>query len=155
MNFAEAIFIALSSLRANRLRSLLTLLGIVIGVMAVIAVVSIVSGLNDYVAGKIFNLGPDVITISRTSPVISSLDEWVENQKRKNLYIDDMEALSTACSDCKTVGASVNARARVKFGRNYVDSQIQGNTAEVSSILGNELSAGRFLTQYDVDHARN
>ena len=87
MNFAEAVLIALSSLRANRLRSLLTLLGIVIGVMAVIAVVSIISGLNDYVAGKIFNLGPDVLTVSRTSPVITSFDEWVENQKRKNLYL--------------------------------------------------------------------
>ncbi|PYS39267.1 MAG: ABC transporter permease, partial [Acidobacteria bacterium] len=96
MNFLEAVYIALASLRANRLRSLLTLLGIVIGVMAVIAVVSIISGLNDYVAGKIFNLGPDVVTISRTSPVMRSLDEWVENQKRKNLYISDMEAIQAA-----------------------------------------------------------
>src|SRR5206468_2062337 len=110
MNFAEAVFIALSSLRANRLRSLLTLLGIVIGVMAVIAVVSIISGLNDYVAGKIFNLGPDVMTISRMSPVITSLDDFIENQKRKNLYITDMEAIKAACNNCKAVGASVNMR---------------------------------------------
>src|SRR5215472_9720212 len=100
MNFAEAVLVALSSLRANRLRSLLTLLGIVIGVMAVIAVVSIISGLNDYVANKIFNLGPDVLTVSRTSPVISSFDEWTENQKRRNLYITDMEAIQAACPDC-------------------------------------------------------
>src|SRR3954470_4472461 len=104
MNFAEAVLIALSSLRANRLRSLLTLLGIVIGVMAVIAVVSIISGLNDYVAGKIFNLGPDVVTISRTSPVISSIDDWVENQKRKNIYLADMQAIGAACAHCKAVG---------------------------------------------------
>ena len=155
MNFAEAVYIALSSLRANRLRSLLTLLGIVIGVMAVIAVVSIISGLNDYVAGKIFNLGPDVVTISRTSPVISSLDDWVENQKRKSLYIADMEAIQAACFDCKSVGASAGARARIKFGRQFVDSSINGYTAEVPAILGTELDGGRFFTQYDVDHARN
>ena len=75
MNFTEAVLISLASLRANRLRSLLTLLGIVIGVMAVIAVISIISGLNDYVAGKIFNLGPDVVTVTRMSPVITSLDD--------------------------------------------------------------------------------
>src|SRR5690349_17465783 len=115
MNFAEAILIALSSLRANRLRSLLTLLGIVIGVMAVIAVVSIISGLNDYVAGKIFNLGPDVITVSRMSPVITSLDDFIENQKRKNLYITDVQAIQGSCSNCKAVGASVNMRGRLKF----------------------------------------
>ena len=155
MNFAEAVFIALSSLRANRLRSLLTLLGIVIGVMAVIAVVSIISGLNDYVAGKIFNLGPDVITVSRMSPVITSLDDFIENQKRKNLYITDMQAIQAACSNCKAVGASVNMRGRLKFGRDFVDSQIQGYTAEVPAIRGNELQTGRFLTEYDVEHARN
>src|SRR5215831_2459852 len=107
MNFTEAILIALSSLRANRLRSLLTLLGIVIGVMAVIAVVSIISGLNDYVAQKIFTLGPDVITVRRMAPVITSLDDFVENQKRKNLYISDMQAIQAACSDCRAVGAAV------------------------------------------------
>ena len=155
MNFIEAISISLSSLRANRLRSLLTLLGIVIGVMAVISVISIISGLNDYVAGKIFNLGPDVMSISRTSPVILSLDEWIESQRRKNIYVEDMEAIRAACRDCKSVGATVNARARVKFGRNYVDSTINGNTPEVATILGTELSGGRHLTQYDVDHARN
>jgi putative ABC transport system permease protein len=155
MNFLEAISVALSSLRANRLRSLLTLLGIVIGVMAVIAVVSIISGLNDYVAGKIFNLGPDVITVSRMSPVISSFDEWTENQKRRNLYMSDMDAIQAACRDCKAVGASVNMRGRVKFGRDYVDSQIQGYTADLAAILGTELSAGRLMTPYDVEHVRN
>ena len=155
MNFAEAVLIALSSLRANRLRSLLTLLGIVIGVMAVIAVVSIISGLNDYVAGKIFNLGPDVITVTRMSPVITSLDEFIENQRRKNLYISDVDAIRAACTDCKAVGATVNARARVKFARDYVDSEIRGFTAEAPAIRGYELQGGRFLTEYDVDHARN
>jgi putative ABC transport system permease protein len=155
MNFAEAILIALSSLRANRLRSLLTLLGIVIGVMAVIAVVSIISGLNDYVATKIFNLGPDVLTVSRMAPVITSFDDWVENQKRKYLYMPDMEAVVAACSNCKVVGASVNSRGQVKFGREYVDSQIQGYTADTATILGTDLDGGRLISQYDVDHARN
>lgn len=155
MNFAEAILIALSSLRANRLRSLLTLLGIVIGVMAVIAVVSIISGLNDYVATKIFNLGPDVLTVSRMAPVITSFDDWVENQKRKYLYMPDMDAVVAACSDCKAVGASVDSRGQVKFGREYLDSQIHGYTADTAMILGTDLDGGRLISQYDVDHARN
>ena len=155
MNFAEAVFIALSSLRANRLRSLLTLLGIVIGVMAVIAVVSIISGLNDYVAGKIFNLGPDVLTVTRTNPVITSLDDFIENQRRKNLFLSDMDAIRAACTDCKAVGATVSARAKVKFRRDFVDSEIRGFTADAAAIRGFELKSGRFLTEYDVEHARN
>ena len=155
MNFAEAILTSLSSLRANRLRSLLTLLGIVIGVMAVISVVSIISGLNDYVATKIFNLGPDVLTVSRTAPVITSFEDWVENQKRRYLYMPDMDAVQAACTNCKAVGAAVNARAQVKHGREYVDSEIQGYTADTATILGTALDAGRHISEYDVDHARS
>ena len=46
MLFGEAIRIALQSLRANKLRSLLTVLGILIGVSSVIAVVAITEGLD-------------------------------------------------------------------------------------------------------------
>ena len=67
MHTLEAIRIALQSLWANKLRSVLTLLGVVIGVAAVIAVVTFVSGINDYVAQKIFNLGADVFIISKMS----------------------------------------------------------------------------------------
>src|SRR6478672_7280884 len=155
MSFREAIRLALSSLRANRLRSLLTLLGIVIGVMTVIAVVSFISGLNDYVAQKIFNLGPDVFLINRTAFVTMSVEDFIESQKRKNLYLEDMEAVRKACTDCRSVGGSVNARAQVKYGRQFLDSSIQGYTAEVPGILGNELESGRFLTDYDIDHARS
>jgi putative ABC transport system permease protein len=155
MSFSETILIAISSLRANRLRSLLTLLGIVIGVMTVIAVVSIIAGLNDYVASRIFNLGPDVITISRTEPVIASFEQWLENEKRKNLYLPDMDAIREACIHCRSVGASLSSRARVKSGRDYVDSRISGHTAEVAGILGQELQSGRFFTEYDVEHSRN
>lgn len=155
MSFSEAVFIALSSLRANRLRSLLTLLGIVIGVMTVTTVVSFISGLNDYVAQKIFTLGPDVFIVNRMAFVTLSVEDFIESQKRKNLYLEDMEAVRRVCTDCKSVGGAVNARARVKYGRQYLDSSIQGYTAEVPGILGNELESDRFLTEYDVDHARN
>ncbi len=44
MLFGEIITMALSALRANKLRSLLTMLGIVIGVAAVIAMVALGTG---------------------------------------------------------------------------------------------------------------
>ncbi len=78
MNIAEAIRIALQSLWVNKLRSVLTLLGVVIGVAAVIAVVTFVSGINDYVAQKIFNLGADVFIVFKISPVDTNVDHFLE-----------------------------------------------------------------------------
>jgi len=55
--FGEAIGIAIQSLRANKLRSLLTVLGILIGVSSVIAVVAITEGLDRYMSDKVLELG--------------------------------------------------------------------------------------------------
>lgn len=155
MNFYESVRIALRSLQANRLRSLLTLLGIVIGVSTVITVVSFISGLNHYVAEKIFDLGADVFVVSRTPNVSISIDDWIEAQKRKSLTLDDMDAIQEGCDLCRSVGASQASPSRVKYGREFLsDTQIQGYTADLLEILGTDLEAGRGLTSYDVNHAR-
>src|SRR5512141_2593940 len=106
MNFSEAIRIALQSLWANKLRSVLTLLGVVIGVAAVIAVVTFVNGINGYVAEKIFNLGADVFIVSKQSNVITNIDQFMEGQKRKDIHFEDYEAMSEACTTCRYVGAT-------------------------------------------------
>src|ERR1700677_2769385 len=100
MNSLEALRIALQSLWANKLRSVLTLLGVVIGVAGVIAVVTFVSGINDYVAHKIFNLGADVFIVSKMSAVETNVDHFLAAEKRKNLIMDDYEAALAACGHC-------------------------------------------------------
>ena len=105
MNYLEAIRVALQSLWANKLRSVLTLLGVVIGVGAVIAVVTFVSGINDYVAKKIFNLGADVFIVSKMSAIETNVDKFLEAEKRKNLDMEDYEAVREACRHCDYVGA--------------------------------------------------
>jgi putative ABC transport system permease protein len=53
MQLKEAAKLAVQSLWANKMRSILTLLGVVIGVASVIAVVTLVNGANKYVATKV------------------------------------------------------------------------------------------------------
>src|SRR5438093_3887201 len=122
MNFLEAIRIALQSLWANKLRSALTLLGVVIGVAAVIAVVTFVNGINGYVAEKVFNLGADVFIISKMSPVITNIDQLLEGEKRKDLTMEDYQAVLEGCKRCTLVGASLTDFAgQVKYGRQAIN----------------------------------
>ncbi len=100
MHFLEALRIALQSLWANKLRSVLTLLGVVIGVAAVIAVVTFVNGINGYVAEKIFNLGADVFIVFKVSPAVTNVDRYLEGQKRKDLTMDDYRAVLEGCKHC-------------------------------------------------------
>src|SRR5258708_27959005 len=85
MPFTEAITIALSSLRANKLRSFLTVLGILIGVSSVIAVVAITDGLDGYISDKVLQLGSKSFSVQKMPDVITSRDQWREMKKRKEL----------------------------------------------------------------------
>src|SRR5271156_3170677 len=97
MNIAEAIRIALRSLWANKLRSVLTLLGVVIGIAAVIAVVTFVSGIQDYVATKIFNGGAVFFMTGKRSPVETNVELSVVAKKPKTLGREDYGAARDAC----------------------------------------------------------
>ena len=91
MEFKEAVKIALQSLWANKLRSVLTLLGVVIGVASVIAVVTLVNGANTYVTTKFSSYGADVFTVSKMPQIITSSEDYQRYQKRKNILFADYQ----------------------------------------------------------------
>ena len=64
MLFSESFQMALTSLYANKMRSLLTMLGIIIGVAAVIALVSVGMGVRSNVTNSIASLGSNMLIIS-------------------------------------------------------------------------------------------
>src|ERR1051326_220882 len=123
MNLTEAIRVALQSLWANKLRSILTLLGVVIGVGAVIAVLTFVSGINRYIAEKVFNLGADVFIINKHSSVITNIDQLLEGEKRKDLQLEDFYAVADGCSRCTDLGAMVtNLAGEIKYGQQSIQN---------------------------------
>lgn len=152
MNIAEAIRIALRSLWANKLRSALTLLGVVIGVGAVIAVLTFVSGINRYIAEKVFNLGADVFIINKHSSVITNIDQLLEGERRKNITLEDYYAVAEGCSRCTDLGAVVtNLTGNVKYGQQSITNTfIRGLTPSMPAILNIDLSTGRSINETDV-----
>src|SRR5512145_2038044 len=155
MLFGEAIRIALQSLRANKLRSLLTVLGILIGVSSVIAVVAITEGLDRYMSEKVLELGTKAFRLQRMPDIITSHEQWLEMMKRKRLNMDDLEAVKKACTLCSEVGAQVWTGSNVKRGRiiqkNVGIAGVTENIARIGTIR--ELAAGRHIVQQDVTQA--
>jgi putative ABC transport system permease protein len=104
MAFREAIRIALQSLWANKLRSILTLIGMVIGVASVIMVITLAAGANKFVATKVYGYGADVFTASKQPSVIFSDAEYMKYQKRKDLKYEAYEAIAERCDACSATG---------------------------------------------------
>ena len=57
--------LAVGTLAANPLRSLLTLLGVVIGVTTVVTMMALIEGLRTKVTSDLSNLGANVFTVSK------------------------------------------------------------------------------------------
>jgi putative ABC transport system permease protein len=154
MEFREAIRIALASLWANKLRTVLTLLGVVIGVASVIAVVTLVNGANLYVATKVNRYGADVFTISQQPVIISSYNEYIKYQKRKVISLDEYHALQEQCTLCRQVGALQSTTGLVVYGKeSATDVQIRGYTAFMPEMQNLDIAEGRSFTEADETHA--
>jgi putative ABC transport system permease protein len=154
MQFLEGILIALRSLVANKLRSILTLIGVIIGVMTVIAVVSIISGMNRYVEAEISSMGSTTFLI-RKFGLITSNEDWLKQVKRKNLTLEDMEAIQKGCPDCWKVGAEAVTWAKVKYKNKHLSNMtVVGATANITEIANHEVYAGRGISEFEVEHNR-
>ena len=103
MELIEAVKLALQSLWANKMRSILTLLGVVIGVASVIMVVTLTNGAKVFVTSKINTYGADVVTVSKMPQTFITLDEYLSFQKRRNVTIDDYKAILSDCRSCASV----------------------------------------------------
>jgi putative ABC transport system permease protein len=99
MPFIDAIRLALSQIRVQKLKSFFTLLGVVIGVMFLIAVVSIVEGMSSYMehdfVGKL--VGVNTISLKRNGEFEDvSEEEWRAMQRRPRIKITDVEPVISA-----------------------------------------------------------
>ena len=154
MELREAVMIALQSLWANKLRTMLTLLGVVIGVASVIAVVTLVNGANTFVTTKFSSYGADVFTVSKMPQLITSSEDYERFQKRKNVLYSDYLYVESNCKHCVGIGAQQATTAKMVRGTESVtDSTIRGYTWQMPSLQNLNIIEGRGFTQVDEDHA--
>jgi putative ABC transport system permease protein len=152
MLVGELLRVAWKAVTAHKLRSFLTLLGVIIGVMTVVAVVAVISGLNNYVATKIFSLSPDVFVVTRWG-IITSREEFLAALKRKPISKAEMEQAIHLAKQAERVGASSGTTRLARFeNRKLSDVQISGTTANVAEIRNLDIESGRFFTEPENEH---
>jgi putative ABC transport system permease protein len=156
LQLRESFTMAWVSLRGNKLRTFLTLLGIIIGVLTIIAVVSVIQGLNNYVYTKMSFFGANDFSVQKFSMIGTSLKEFREQLKRKDLTLVERDLIRANCPSCELVGASASSNATVKYGsQSLKDTEVRGVTYldhEIGSVV--ELESGRHLQSQDETNSR-
>ena len=91
----DAILMALSAIRANKLRAGLTVLGVMVGVSSVIGLASIIGGLNGQMEREIDQLGSNVIMVTKNDVMVDH-DELDDSQRNRQPIAVGEEAIAFA-----------------------------------------------------------
>ena len=145
MLIGETFAVALSSIRANTLRSILTMLGIIIGVGAVITMVALGTGAQKAVEDRIAALGANVFTVfagQARSGAVMITDRTV-------LSTDDYDALLRDATLLKAVVPEAQQSLQVVFGNQNRNLQVIGTTANYTDVKNYTVPFGRMFTNGD------
>ncbi|NDD65099.1 MAG: FtsX-like permease family protein, partial [Acidobacteria bacterium] len=156
MRFYEAFRLALSSLRANKLRSFLTLLGVIFGVMTVVAVASVIEGFFRYVDRTVTaDLGTNTVIVDKFG-MITSFDEYLMALRRnKDLTIEDLGYLGERLTLATSIGAQGSTSAEVRAGgEKLTDVGIRGNSSGMINIDTTQAEYGRYIDEVDDERRR-
>ncbi|MFN2538904.1 MAG: ABC transporter permease [Mycobacteriales bacterium] len=155
MNHVETFRTSLEAIRAHRLRSALTMLGILIGIAAVILTVGLGQGAQVQVREEISKLGSNLLIVTPGSTTSAGGIRGGRGSS-STLTVGDAEALDSKeiAPDIKSVAATSTSSQSLTAGTTNWTTIVTGTTPSWLDVRARAVSAGRFLTQDDVDQAR-
>jgi putative ABC transport system permease protein len=138
--------IALKSLRANKLRSLLAMLGIIIGIAAVISMLSIGAGAEEQIMAHISEMGTNLLSVRPGREMFRG----VGGGSVESLTVDDALALLRQIDSIEAVSPMVRDGAQLKYFANNTNSQVYGTAVTWPLIRNYQVEYGRFFTESEV-----
>jgi putative ABC transport system permease protein len=145
----EIWMVALTAVRANKLRSFLTMLGVIIGVGAVITMIALGAGAQKAVEAQISSLGTNLLTVMPGQ----SFMRGVASDQRVSLTVDDADSIRAAAHYISAVMPEIGRSLQVKQGNKNSNIQITGTTPDYFPNHNYTVTAGRAFTPGD-DQAR-
>jgi len=153
MNFFEYARVALESLKANRLRSVLTMLGVIIGVAAVILLVSLGEGTKNYVEEQFAGLGSNILIVTPGKIETRGGPPVIGAAKHK-LTLSDSRILEKKGYLFGGVAPVVFGTAEVRHGSRSRNVPVLGVTPSFSPVRNLHVEIGSFVTESDVEAKR-
>ncbi len=156
--FVESFRIAITQIRANKMRSVLTALGVIIGIVAVTLMGTAIRGIDLGFQNSLAMLGEDVLYVQKWpwGPV----EDWWNYNNRPNLRPQDAEKLNriiaaTSNSALEIAVPVVGRGSPVKFGDNKVSNVFTlGTTADYVRINSVEYQSGRLFNDTEAGAGR-
>jgi putative ABC transport system permease protein len=141
MLITEILRVAMTAIRANKLRSFLTALGIIIGIASVITMVALGEGAQRAVEARLRTLGTNVLTIRPGQEMRGGVDRG-----DTRLRPDEARALLRSPRAIAAVSPEMQRRVQIAFGEENANLQVSGVWPSYFSIQNFQLAAGRLFS---------
>lgn len=136
----QSMKLGLGGIAANKMRSFLTMLGVIIGVAAVITLVSLGRGATDNVSKQIEGMGSNLVIVNlvgRDAGTTLSYDECMNLANKQGVG---------------AVSPTITGSVTTKYGDTKYDTSLEGITPEYSDVRDENVQAGRFINELDVEY---
>jgi putative ABC transport system permease protein len=152
----ESIRLALASIWANKLRSLLTLLGNIVAVSSIITVVSLIQGMNATVSNAVVSdLGADAFTIDRMG-ITTSEEELERARNNPRITQEEAEAVERFSPYIESVMVQANSNAQIAYGLEELDNvRVQGVAGDYADFSTFDAERGRMISPTEIVRNRN
>lgn len=150
ISWVETTRIALNSLAANKLRTLLTALGIIIGVSAVVALLAIGQGSQDSITANITANGANLLTVRSGSSSAGGVRGQIGSSQ--TLTIKDAEALRDPQNvpDASLVSPEYISRGQIVAGNQNANVSVVGAEPVYMQVHNITVAEGTFITDDQV-----
>ncbi len=142
MNLMESFKMALSNIRASKMRSFLTMLGIIIGVAAVIVIVGLGNGMQLYMTEQFASLGTNTLTVN-----------IMGRGSGRNVSVDQMYEIVEENPDYfSLLSPTVSMQGQIKIGTETASTTSATGVSEdyLSGIKDYTVAQGRNLQYVDM-----
>jgi putative ABC transport system permease protein len=154
MSIREYVRLALKAVLSHKLRSILTTIGVMIGVMTVIGMLALIDGLNRRISSQLSSIGTNTFYVQKHGWILSR-EEMLEARGRKNLTLEDAEAISEQVQSTQRVAPMLTGTSTVRYSGEVLDNvQLVGTTPDYQYITEFQIENGRQLTSVDLQQAR-
>lgn len=143
MNVFESVRMAVKTIEANRLRSMLTVLGIVIGNASVIAMIEIGQATQRFTSAQLEALGV------RTLFVVARPGDARRGIRQNTLVLADAEAIATQAPSVKEVAPQIKEPELMSYRSKAVQAMVIGTTPAFVFVQNYSVTQGHFFSPQD------
>ena len=143
--FIENLFISLSSIFANKTRSILTALGIIIGVVSVTMMGTLISGLDKTFENSMSWLGKDILYVSRYEWFGDM--EWWEVRNRPRIKPEYVDKVKQRSKYALAVAPVMQRGATLSHGEKETRTEIFGTNEDYMETITTNIVQGRFFSK--------